>query len=59
MTGSSDRTIKFWDLATGNLKVTLVGHINAVRGLVISPRHPYLFSVSEDKTVRCWDLEMN
>ena len=30
-----------------------------MRGLALSDRHPYLFSVAEDKTVRCWDLEMN
>jgi|EP00945_MAST-04E_sp_MAST-4E-sp1_P005808 pleiotropic regulator 1 len=58
-TGSADRTIKIWDLASGTLKLTLTGHINTVRGLVVSPRHPYLFSVSDDKTVKCWDLETN
>ena len=25
----------------------------------MSPRHPYLFSCSEDKTAMCWDLEYN
>lgn len=57
VTGSSDRTIKFWDLATGNLKLTFTGHISTIRGVVVSPRHPYLFSCAEDKTVKCWDLE--
>lgn len=59
VTGSSDRTMKIWDLATGNLQLTLSGHIMAVRDMVISSRHPYLFSCSEDKTVKCWDLEKN
>lgn len=58
-TGSSDNTIKAWDLATGRLKVTLTGHIMAVRGVVVSDRHPYLFSCGEDKRVKCWDLEYN
>lgn len=58
-TGSADRTIKIWDLASGTLKLTLTGHISGVRGLAVSHRHPYLFSVSDDKTVRCWDLEYN
>lgn len=58
-TGSADRTIKIWDLASGQLKLTLTGHISSVRALAISSRHPYLFSVSEDKTVKCWDLEYN
>jgi pleiotropic regulator 1 len=31
-TGSADRTIKIWDLATGVLKLTLTGHIEQVRG---------------------------
>ena len=43
----------------GGLKLTLTGHINAIRGLVVSNRHPYLFSVGEDKLVNCWDLEYN
>lgn len=58
-TGSNDRTIKFWDLASGKLKLTLTGHISAVRGLALSSRHAYLYSCSEDKTVKCWDLEAN
>ena len=57
--GAGDRTIKIWDLASGQLKLTLTGHISAVRGLAVSPRHPYLFSCGEDKMVKCWDLETN
>lgn len=58
-TGSADRTIKIWDLASGTLKLTLTGHIATVRGLVVSDRHPYIFSVSDDKEVKCWDMEVN
>ncbi|KAJ2697168.1 pre-mRNA-splicing factor prp46 [Coemansia sp. IMI 209128] len=57
--GSVDRTIKIWDLASGTLKLTLTGHISPVRGLAVSARHPYLFSCGEDKQVKCWDLETN
>lgn len=57
--GAGDRTIKIWDLASGDLKLTLTGHISTVRGLAVSPRHPYLFSCAEDKKVKCWDLETN
>eukprot|EP00824_Muranothrix_gubernata_P002324 TRINITY_DN1273_c0_g1_i1.p1 TRINITY_DN1273_c0_g1~~TRINITY_DN1273_c0_g1_i1.p1 ORF type:complete len:545 (+),score=98.83 TRINITY_DN1273_c0_g1_i1:3-1637(+) len=59
VTGSADRTLKIWDLASGTLKLTLTGHVSTVRGVVVSERHPYLFSVGEDKTVKCWDLEQN
>lgn len=58
-TGSNDRIIKIWDLATGKLKLSLTGHIAGVRGLAVSQHHPYLFSCGEDKQVKCWDLEQN
>ena len=58
-TGSADRCITIWDLASGNLKLSLTGHVSTVRALQVSPRHPYLFSAGEDKQVKCWDLEYN
>ncbi|KAI5891541.1 WD40 repeat-like protein [Schizophyllum commune H4-8] len=58
-TGAGDRVIKIWDLASGELKLSLTGHISTVRGLAVSARHPYLFSCGEDKMVKCWDLESN
>lgn len=58
-TGSADRTIKIWELASGKLKLTLTGHIEQIRGLAVSPRHPYMFSAGDDKLVKCWDLEYN
>lgn len=58
-TGSSDRTIKIWELGSCKLKLSLTGHISSVRGLAVSSRQPYLFSCGEDKQVKCWDLEMN
>lgn len=59
VTGSNDRTIKIWDLATAKLKLSLTGHISSVRGVAVSSRNPYLFSCGEDKLVKCWDLEQN
>ncbi|KAB8231437.1 Positively regulates the activity of the minus-end directed microtubule motor protein dynein [Aspergillus alliaceus] len=54
-TGARDKTIKLWD-SRGMLIKTLVGHDNWVRGLVFHPSGKYLFSVADDKTIRCWDL---
>jgi len=48
-TGAGDRVVKIWDLASGELKLSLTGHISTVRGLAVSNRHPYLFSCAEDK----------
>jgi len=59
VTGSADRTIKIWDLASGSLKLTLTGHINTVTAMAVSARSPYMFSASLDKKVLCWDLETN
>ena len=58
-TGSVDRTIKIFDLASGNLKLTLTGHISAIRGLCISKLTPYMFSIGEDKQVKCWSVSMH
>ena len=58
-TGYADRTIKIWDLASGQLKLTLTGHIEQVMGIAVSDRHPYMFSCGLDKMVKCWDLEYN
>jgi hypothetical protein len=55
-TGSVDRTIKIFDLASGGLKLTLTGHISAIRGLCISKLTPYMFSIGEDKQVKCWSV---
>ncbi|KAI9683871.1 MAG: protein with putative role during mitosis [Trizodia sp. TS-e1964] len=54
-TGSRDKSIKLWD-SRGTLIKTLTGHDNWVRGLVFHPGGKYLISVSDDKTIRCWDL---
>lgn len=54
-TGSRDKTIKLWD-ARGKCLMTLVGHDNWVRAVVFHPGGKCLLSVSDDKTLRCWDL---
>ncbi|KAL7273193.1 Lissencephaly-1 [Rhizina undulata] len=54
-TGSRDKSIKLWD-SRGTLLRTLIGHDNWVRALAFHPAGKYLLSVSDDKTIRCWDL---
>ncbi|KAJ1674939.1 Lissencephaly-1, partial [Spiromyces aspiralis] len=53
---SRDKTIKLWDLYSGQLAYVFRGHDNWVRELVVHPSGKYLVSASDDKTIRAWDL---
>ena len=55
--GSSDRTIKLWDVATGKEQATLKGHTGCVYSVAFSPDGKTLASGSEDKTIKLWDVE--
>lgn len=54
ITGSSDETIKIWDVNTQTCR-TLRGHTGYVVGLALSESE--LMSASHDKTIRYWNLE--
>ena len=54
--GSSDGTIRLWDVATGKLAGTLEGHRGGVNKLVFAPDGRTLYSASEDQSIRLWDL---
>ena len=56
LTGSRDKSIRLFMLNTGQLLHTFVGHDNWVRGLALHPSGKYLYSSSDDKTIRVWDL---
>ena len=54
--GSADRTIRIWNLTTGQLEQTLNGHTDSVLALAITPGGRFLLSGSADKTIKIWDL---
>eukprot|EP00002_Diphylleia_rotans_P028034 TRINITY_DN5651_c0_g2_i1.p2 TRINITY_DN5651_c0_g2~~TRINITY_DN5651_c0_g2_i1.p2 ORF type:complete len:108 (-),score=10.84 TRINITY_DN5651_c0_g2_i1:408-731(-) len=54
--GSRDKSVKIWDVHTGQLVFTLTGHDNWVRALLFHPNGRHLLSCSDDKTIRVWDL---
>jgi len=56
VSGSADKTIKIWNLSTGQEIRTLTGHSNPVNSIVISPDGQTLVSGSADKTIKIWNL---
>ena len=54
--GSSDQTIKLWNLLTGQELRTLSGHSDSVNSVAISPDGQFLASGSADKTIKLWNL---
>jgi WD40 repeat protein len=52
---SFDRTIKLWNLNTGNCVHTLKGHSGRVWAVAWSPDSKFIASGSTDKTVRVWN----
>jgi WD40 repeat protein len=54
--GSDDKTIKLWNVKTGNLLQTLEGHSDLVRSVAYSPNGQTLASGSRDSTIKLWNV---
>lgn len=55
--GRRDRTIRLWDVRTGELLRTFVGHEFGLRTVTFSPDGQFIASGSHDGTVRLWETE--
>ncbi len=53
--GSSDGTIRLWDLRTGELKRTLTGHDRIMASIAFSPDGKWLANGSRGGTIKLWD----
>lgn len=55
--GSQDKTVKIWDIETGECRSTLEGHSDQVRCVAITPDGKRILSGSEDNEIRVWDAQ--
>ena len=53
-TGSTDQTVKLWDVRNGSLLRTFSGHVNSVAGVAFTPDGKTLISAADH--VRLWDI---
>ena len=56
VSGSSDNTLKVWDVATGQETLTLKGHTAPVWSVAFSPDGRRIVSGSSDNTLKVWDV---
>lgn len=57
VSGSSDNTIKIWDVKERKCLHTLVGHTSDITSVAISPNSKFIVSGSRDDTIKIWDIE--
>lgn len=55
-TGSRDKTMKLWELATGREVRTYLGHTGTVNNIRFSRSGSYAITSSGDGTARIWDI---
>lgn len=56
LTGSSDKTVRLWDVDTGHCLRTLKDHTESVQTVAWSTDDHRALSGSEDETARLWDV---
>ncbi|AUX42963.1 WD repeat-containing protein [Sorangium cellulosum] len=56
VSASLDRTLKVWDLGTGQILSTLRGHSDQVMACAIAPDGQRIVSASDDGALKLWDL---
>ncbi len=55
--GSSDKFIRSWNLATGEQLQIFKGHSRGIEDLVFDESETFLFSASSDSHIRKWNVK--
>ena len=55
VSGSQDKTLKLWDVKSGECPRTFEGHTETVTSVTFSVDDRFVLSGSEDKTLKLWD----
>merc|ERR550539_2064914 len=55
LSGSWDKTLRLWDIATGKTTRRFVGHTNDVLSVCFSPDNRQIVSSSRDKSIKLWN----
>jgi WD40 repeat protein len=57
LSASHDRTVRIWEVATGQCVRVLAGHTHAVVNAAWCPDQRHVVSCDERACLRVWDLE--
>jgi hypothetical protein len=57
VSGSSDKTVRVWDLRSGHLERILEGHTDEVLAVAITPDGARIVSGGQDEAMRVWNLD--
>ncbi|MDB9488324.1 hypothetical protein PN492_17525 [Dolichospermum circinale CS-537/01] len=57
ISGSSDNTVKVWNLETGEEQLTLTGHSSWVNAVAVTADGTRVISGYDDNTVKVWNLQ--